>query len=219
MIGEKQLLTALMRPVMGQFAHPHGPLGWLAALAIPMGHRQYYAKTATALRLQPDDVLLDVACGSGDFLAEQAANVAHVTGVDLSGIEVRLARRRLHDRIAAGTARIIQGDAANLPLRDSQFTAVNCVGAFLAFDEPGRPLAEMHRVLAPGGRAVVCLETHAQDGRVRAPDHDVLGIPLYTERQVRDLFTEAGFGQVDIVHDGQVMVATGTRSQAARPQS
>jgi hypothetical protein len=47
----------------------------------------------------------------------------------------------------------------------------------------------------------------------------VLGIPLYTERQVRDLFTEAGFGQVDIVHEGEVLLATGTRSQAARSRS
>lgn len=212
MIGEKLVLT-LLRPVMDQFTHPHGPLGWLAALVIPMGHRQYYSKTAAMLQLQPDDVLLDVACGSGEFLDEQAARVARVTGVDLSDIEVRLARRKLRDRITAGTAEIVQGDATALPLPDETFTAVNCVGAFLAFDDPARALAEMHRVLRSGGRAVVCLEMHAADGRDHTNDQKYLGIPLYSEQQIHDMFTQAGFNQISFTIDDEVMVAKGARDQ------
>ena len=75
--------------------------------------------------------------------------------MDLSDIEVRLARRRLRDRVTAGAAQLIQVGAADLPLPEDAFTAVNCVGAFLAFDDPAQALAEVHRVLAPGGRAVV----------------------------------------------------------------
>lgn len=208
MIGERQLV-AVVRPLMGQFARPHGPLGWLAALAIPMAHRPYYAKTARALHLRPDDVLLDVACGSGEFLAEQAGEVGDVTGVDVSDIEVRRARRRLRDRIAAGTARVVQGDAADLPLPDASFTAVNCVGSFLAFDDPGRALAEMHRVLVPGGRAVVLLEMHAQAGREQSVEKGLLGDRLYSEQQVRDLFTGAGFERVEFSYDGEIMVVRG----------
>lgn len=183
MVGERLLLT-VFRPVLGQFGHPHGPLGWLAARLIPMGHRQYYGKTAAVLALQPDDVLLDVACGSGEFLDEQAAHVRQVTGLDLSDIEVRLARRKLRDRIAAGTADVIRGDVAALPLPDEQFTAVNCVGSFLAFDDPGTALAEMHRVLRPGGRVVVCLEQHGADGRDHTDQERLWGFPFYTEEQI-----------------------------------
>jgi ubiquinone/menaquinone biosynthesis C-methylase UbiE len=209
MIGERLLLT-VFRPVLGQFGRPHGPLGWLAARLIPMGHRQYYGKAAAVLGLQPDDVLLDVACGSGEFLDEQAAQVAHVTGLDLSDIEVRLARRKLRDRIAAGTATVVHGDAAALPLPDDQFTAVNCVGSFLAFDNPGRALAEMHRVLRPGGRAVICLEQHGADGKDHTDQERLWGFPFYTEQQIRDLFTEAGFAGVDITYDGDAMVVRAT---------
>lgn len=211
MIGEKQILT-LMRPLMGQFARPHGPLGWLAALLIPLGHRPFYAKTAAVLELKPDDVLLDIACGAGEFLAEQAADVDSVTGVDVSDIEVRLARRRLRDRIAAGTAQVIHGDAADLPLPDNAFTAVNCVGAFLAFEDPARALKEMHRVLAPGGRAVVCLEMHGEDGKDHTRDEQLWQTPYYSEQQIHDLFTDAGFDQLDLTYDGEAMIAKGTKA-------
>lgn len=213
MIGEKQVMT-VMRPVVGQFARPHGPLGWLAALLIPLGHRPFYRKTAALLGLQPDDVLLDIACGAGEFLAEQAAHVERVTGVDISDIEVRLAHRRLRDRIAAGTAQIIHADAADLPLPAEAFTAVNCVGAFLAFDDPAPALAEMHRVLARGGRAVVCLEMHGEDGRDHTHDEQLWHTPYYTEQQIHDLFTHAGFDQVDITYDGEAMLVKGTKAGA-----
>ena len=213
MIGEKQVMT-VMRPVMGQFARPHGPLGWLAALLIPLGHRPFYARTAAVLQLQPDDVLLDIACGAGEFLAEQAAHVERVTGVDISDIEVRLARRRLRDRIAAGTAQVIHVDAADLPLPDRAFTAINCVGAFLAFNDPAPALAEMHRVLAPGGRAVVCLEMHGEDGKDHTHDEQLWQTPYYTEQQINDLFTHTGFDHVDITYDGEAMLVKGTKAGA-----
>ena len=204
---------ALLRPVMGQLARPHGPLGWPAALVIPMAHRQFYGKTAAVLELQPDDVLLDVACGSGQFLAEQAAHVRWVTGVDVSDIEIRLARRTLRERTAAGTAEIVRGDVAALPFPDEQFTAVNCVGSFLAFEAPAQALAEMHRVLRPGGRAVVSLEMHGEDGRDHTHDEQLWQTPYYTEQQINDLFTHAGFHQVDITYDEDLMIAKGVKGQ------
>jgi len=210
MIGEKQV-GALMRPVMGQFERPHGPFGWLAALIIPMGHRPSYARHAMLLDLQPDDVLLDVGCGSGDFLAERAAHVGKVVGLDISDIEVRLARRKLHDRIEAGTADVVHGDAAALPFADGEFTAVNGVGVFLAFDDPVAPVAEMYRVLRPGGRAVVNLEMHGgQDGDRGAVD-SLTGARLYTEPEVRDVFVNAGFPHVSFTYDGDTMIVKGVK--------
>lgn len=212
MIGDRQLATA-MRPLLGQFGRPHGPLGWLAALMIPMAHRQYYSLTAGVLHLQPDDVLLDVACGSGEFLREQAAHVGRVVGLDASSIEVRLARRRLSDRIRAGTAEVLEGDAADLPLDDAQFTAVNCVGSFLAFADRARALAEMHRVLRPGGRAAVCLEMHGEQGDADRHEAELMGVPLLTEADVRTLLHDAGFQDVAITYDNGAMIAMAIKAR------
>ena len=47
---------------------------------------------AAELHLQPDDELLDVGCGSGRLLAEHAAHVRYVAGLDISEIQVGMAR-------------------------------------------------------------------------------------------------------------------------------
>ena len=87
------------------FGQPSGPIGWVGARVLPFVVQRLYEVMADALDLQADDDLLDVGCGSAVFLDEQAAHVRYVAGLDASQIQVGLARRRLRQRIAAGTAR------------------------------------------------------------------------------------------------------------------
>ena len=58
---------------------------------MPRLHAPIYPVMARALDLQPDDELLEVACGSGTLLAEQANRVRHVAGLDQSDLQVDLA--------------------------------------------------------------------------------------------------------------------------------
>lgn len=170
---------------------PTGVLGWLTAHVMPAVFGSLYQKVAKLLDIQADDEVLDVACGSGDFLNRHAARARHVAGIDHSGIEIRLARRRNGDRIAAGTAEFVQGDVAALPWPDGKFTAVtcNCVQCFI---DPSRALSEMHRVLALGGRAIVVMQ-----GRARRPGEvDKWGMPIWTEDEIRQLMADAGFTKV-----------------------
>jgi ubiquinone/menaquinone biosynthesis C-methylase UbiE len=176
---------------------PSGPLGWISSnWTMPLLHGPIYRAMARELDLQPDDDLLEVACGSGVFLATQAAHVRHVAGLDLSDIQVGLARRRLDDRIAAGTAEIVKGDAAALPWDDGRFSVVTCMGSVEAFPDPGAALAEMCRVLRPGGRAVVSLGAKVADG---TQTHQVLGaVWVWSENDARRLVEEAGFAEVSV---------------------
>lgn len=163
--------------------------------------RPLHAAVAGALVPQPDDDLLDVACGAGYFLTESATHVGHVAGVDLSERKVGLAQRRLADRIAAGTAEVAKGDAGALPFEDGRFTAVTCSDAFPLFPDPDRALAEMCRVLRPGGRAVVDMNPTVPKGTeshvFRAPAGEVR---LWNDADVRRMIEAAGFGDVAITH-------------------
>jgi arsenite methyltransferase len=99
--------------------------------------------------------LLDVGCGPGFFCAELRDEVGadgHVTGVDASEQMLGLARLRCaeHENVA-----FHQADATSLPLEDASFDAALCVQVLEYVTDYSRALAELHRVLRPGGRVLV----------------------------------------------------------------
>lgn len=98
---------------------PSGRLGRVGARVLAM-RPSFYALMAGELALQPEDDLLDVGCGSAGLLTEQASHVRYVAGLDLSEIQLGMARQRLADRIGAGTAEIVMGDAMALPWEDGR---------------------------------------------------------------------------------------------------
>ncbi len=178
---------------------PSGPLGWMSSRVMPWFHGPIYPVMARALDLQPDDDLLEVACGSGVFLAEQAGAVRRVTGLDLSEPQLALARRRLADRIADGTAVIVKGDAAALPFDDDRFSAVTCMGSMEAFPDPQGALTEMYRVLRPGGRVAVSIGSRVAAG---TETHQALGaVWVWTEADALRLVEDAGFTGVSASYE------------------
>src|SRR5581483_6288416 len=92
--------------------------------------------------LQPDWIVLDVACGAGHVAQELAPRVRQVVGVDLTPALLRLGAERL---AAAGVANVLlqEGDAAALPFVDASFDLVVCRSALHHFAEPARQVAEM----------------------------------------------------------------------------
>jgi ubiquinone/menaquinone biosynthesis C-methylase UbiE len=107
-----------------------------------------------ASHLQParGDVVLDLACGQGNFTVEWARRVGSeglVLGVDYSRAMLRRAVSRVG---AAGLTNIvlIHGDAHRLPLATNAIKLVNCSGGFHAFPNLPRALAEIARVSVPG---------------------------------------------------------------------
>jgi ubiquinone/menaquinone biosynthesis C-methylase UbiE len=130
------------------------------------------------LGLGPGDLVLDVACGPGNFSREFARAVGSdglVVGIDAS--RTMLARgaadlvhagvasepgRRTREKPAPGARRerarlvsnlaLVRGDATALPFRDATFDAVCCFAALHLFSDPFAGLDEMRRILRPGGR-------------------------------------------------------------------
>ena len=102
-----------------------------------------------ALELSPADRLLDVGCGTGAASRAAAEIGASVVGVDLSPEMVKeaIALAGTRENLAFEMA-----DVDHLPFRDGGFTAVLCSNAFHHYPDPAGAVAEMARVLAPGGR-------------------------------------------------------------------
>ena len=109
--------------------------------------------TIEALHPLEGAVLLDVGCGSGFHLPRLAARGAQVVGIEPHLPLVELARARLAG--SGSAAAVLAGDAEHLPLADRSVDVVHARWAYFfgAGCEPG--LAEVERVLRPGG--IVCV--------------------------------------------------------------
>lgn len=113
------------------------------------------ARALEALRIVPGDRLLDVACGAGGLVIGVAPRVERAVGVDLSEGMLDLARAQLADAGPLPNVEFVQAPSDALPFEDGAFTAVVCTTAFHHFPDPQGSIAEMARVLAPGGRVVI----------------------------------------------------------------
>jgi SAM-dependent methyltransferase len=104
--------------------------------------------------LEPDMIVLDVACGAGHVAEQAAPHVRQVVGIDLTPALLEVGAERLRE---AGITNVLlqEGNAAELPFLDASFDLVVCRGAMHHFPRPGQPIAEMARVCRQEGRVVV----------------------------------------------------------------
>ncbi|WP_197378388.1 class I SAM-dependent methyltransferase [Mycolicibacterium mengxianglii] len=145
------------------------------------------------LRSRGSQRIADVACGTG-ILAdriERELRPEEVYGLDLSDGMLAQSRQR-SDRV-----RWMKAPAEQLPFEDGFLDAVVTTSAFHFFDQPAA-LREFHRVLAPGGVAVVATISPRQQlpwqrlsADLRNPAHNP------TREQMQRLFEDADFSVVD----------------------
>jgi len=100
--------------------------------------------------------ILDVGAGRGDMTLLLAARrpTASLVGIDFSATQVHAAER-LRQQRGIRNCRFEQGNAMNLPFADNRFDAVATLGSIKHWPDSQQGVAEIHRVLAPGGWAVI----------------------------------------------------------------
>jgi demethylmenaquinone methyltransferase/2-methoxy-6-polyprenyl-1,4-benzoquinol methylase len=106
--------------------------------------------TVRAVDPKPGERVLDIAAGTGTSSAALAKSGAEVIALDFSPGMVEEGRKRHPDLT------FVQGDAMKLPFADGEFDAVTISFGLRNVQQPKVALAEMHRVLKPGGRVVIC---------------------------------------------------------------
>ena len=121
-------------------------------------HHRWRERAADRAELRPGDAALDACCGTGDFAFELAGRVApggYVVGSDFSESMLDVARRKAEQRGTPSPVRFEWGDALSLSYDDATFDAVTVGFGVRNLADLDRGVAELARVLKPGGRLVI----------------------------------------------------------------
>ena len=183
-----------------QFELPRGLAGRVTLMFMNRGHKSIYENVAKALELRPEDTLLEVACGNGHFIKNYASHVHSVAGLDLSELCIKLATKKNKERVVAGSAEFMLGEATQLLWEDNKFSVATSMAGVMIFPKPLESLKEMYRVLGLGGRVVIGIEWNAEDGKHHSKDIKKYGMKLWTEDDVRNMLKEAGFSDIAITY-------------------
>jgi ubiquinone/menaquinone biosynthesis C-methylase UbiE len=188
---------------------------WYAALTKKSLEEFKGLARRTAEQIPPRSSVLDVAPGPGYFAIELAKLGGYsITGLDISETFVTIARANAAK--AGVQADFRRGNASCMPFGDETFDFLLCRAAFKNFSEPKRALEEMHRVLKPGGQALIIdLRKDASEESIKQAVNDmrlgtVNGIitkltfrymllnRAYTKSEFEELISQTKFHAIEI---------------------
>ena len=182
------LRRRLLRPLSRQLSRPSGLGGRLVARAMNRGNKEMNLRAIELLEAGPGSRVIDIGFGGGravDVLLERAA---HVTAIDPAADMVAALGKRHAAAVEAGRLDVHEGGVEQLPLADAAVDAALTVNTVYFWPDLTGPLAEIHRVLAPGGTLVIAI----RDGAVM----DNVNLEIFTIRspdQIRTATEDAGF--------------------------
>lgn len=194
-LGQRLMVTRALPLIYQRFWRPLG--GRLLMGLTGPGAGEEHRMALEMLSIDPRDRVLDVACGPGNFTRDFArvASDGLVVGIDASAPMLDAAVRDT----ASDNAAYIRGDACALPFRDDSFDAVCCFAALYLIEEPMLALAEIVRVLAPGGRVALlssCARGPLSVGTTSAIVHRLSGVRIFARDELVRVLIDKGLVEV-----------------------
>ena len=114
-------------------------------------------KVAKAVAKSAPKTILDLATGTADLAITMAKHnpQAHIIGLDISEKMLEIGKSKIKKQNLENQIELRFGDAANLPFEDDTFDVVTVAFGVRNFEDLGRGLSEIHRVLKPNGEVVI----------------------------------------------------------------
>jgi SAM-dependent methyltransferase len=180
-----------------QAGRPDGLLGRLLLGVMARETARVNAEVLDALAVAAGEHVLEIGFGHGRTLlaAAERAPDTRFAGIDVAPTAVRAATRRCRALVDAGRLDLRAGDASDLPWDAGTFDAAFSVHTLYFWPDPARPLAELHRVLCPGGRLVLGFRERTDAALSRFPASTYR---FYATDEVAAMLAAAGFRSVEV---------------------
>lgn len=199
MTGGKTLVTQCQKPT-----------GWLGRFVLWNMNSRHSTVTDWGLShisIEKDDTVLDVGCGGGRTVSKLAAMATQgkVYGVDYSKESVAVAKRTNKQWIDMGRVEVREGSVSQLPFSEDVFDLVTAVETHFWWPDLPADIREVFRVLKPGGALIVIAEVYkganTRVAKLSEKYASRTGITLLGVDEHRELFTKAGYSDVQAIAD------------------
>jgi ubiquinone/menaquinone biosynthesis C-methylase UbiE len=192
-----RIITFGFRLLYNELAWSYDAVSWI----VSMGQWRQWQRAA--MPFLSGQSILELAHGPGHMLLELESNGYDVIGLDLSPFMTRMASRKLQQNESA--AAILRAQAQRLPFVDTMFDSILSTFPTIFIVDPAT-LAELYRVIRPGGRVVIIPQArltgggilrrfvewlYAITGQRPVPEEEQLDSPNWI--MAEELFSSAGF--------------------------
>jgi arsenite methyltransferase len=180
-------MSLLLDVLVPQLARPHGALGHLVASALNRANHGINLHVVGALDLVRGDRVLELGFGGGVGLAMV---LSHEPGVQLSGVDISPEMLARCERRFGAQVQLARAGVEALPQGDSSVDKLFGVNVSYFWPDMRRALAELERVLVPGGLLVLGIRPPET---LRRFQFDRAGHRVWTPAEYVQALTEAGF--------------------------
>ena len=193
----------VLKKVFNNARKPQGVIGKIMVTGMNGNAHAMLAKWALSnLVINDDSRVLDIGCGGGGNIARllQLCPNGYVAGIDYSPVSVKKSIEVNAAAIAHKRCDVKEGNVAALPYGEEEFDIVTAFETVYFWPSIEDSFRQVWRVLKPGGRFVIVNEADGEEKGIKW-DKVVDGMHTYNSAELQEHLTNAGFADIEILHD------------------
>jgi ubiquinone/menaquinone biosynthesis C-methylase UbiE len=193
-IGFETLTQDEIKEIAAHLAHPQGEMGAHVAERMNENNAGVTSLMYDHLNVGPKSRVLEIGFGNGKLLTQLLGRVGRVDGIDISKDMIDLGKQLQADAINEGRLTLCYGSSSSIPFADDTFDAICTANTLYFWKDVPKDLAEMMRVLKPGGRLVIGIRSRH---KMEAMPFTAYGFTMYEKEEVAEMLEASGFVNAD----------------------